>query len=56
MFNVMNEKELREVNGGNYLVPVYVYDSKGYKCFRGTTWVSNNSNIKCFIDGVAYYY
>lgn len=45
MFNVLNEKEMLEVNGGGYYVPVYHYDEKGIKCYRGTAWVASGSGI-----------
>ena len=56
MFNVLNEKEMFGVNGGGYYVPVYVYDDKGYKCYRGTCWVASGSNIKCYVNGKPQYY
>ena len=43
MFNVMNENEMMNVDGGNYLVPRYK-DGKLYD----KVWEANNSNVSYY--------
>lgn len=54
MFNVMNENEMMNVNGGFYYVPSYKIVWSGHHYYRkyvGTVQVSSGSGITCYIDG-----